>query len=360
MAGVLIVDETSMLSTRDLHRLTRDVEKVGGKLLVVGDPAQIAAVDAAGGMLPALAERLDAPTLSTVHRMSQQWERDASLQLRAGDPACINTYLDHGRIHPVDAGADPHQQVLGEYQRLTADGARVLLLARTHDDVDQLNTHARAHAIGRGDVHGDPLLTAGGRDWRAGDRLRVTRNDRRIPVGADHLRNGDVFTVTGRTDQGLTVQRLDSPETAVLPHDYLAQHADYGWASTIDAAQGATVDHSLVLARPGLHRTRLYVGMTRDRQTNQLYLAPEPDPEIAPRDWQRRPVDPGDQLARMLLTAGEQAAAHTRLPDTLILPSRVPPESVQATTEPARRPSRGPDPSDHPQRRDEPYRGFAR
>jgi ATP-dependent exoDNAse (exonuclease V) alpha subunit len=311
-------------------------------------------------MLPALAERLDAPTLSTVHRMTQQWERDASLQLRAGDPACINAYLAHDRVHPVDPSADPYDTVLDEYQRLTADGARVLLLARTHDDVDQLNTHARQHAIEQGDVHGDPVLTAGGGEWRAGDRLRVTRNDRRIPVGADHLRNGDVFTVTGRTELGLTVRRLDSSETAVLPHDYLSQHADYGWASTIDAAQGATVDHCLLLARPGLDRTRLYVGMTRGRQTNQLCLAPEPDPEITPRDWQRRPLDPGDQLAKTLTTPGEQTAAHTRLVNPPALPSRIDPEPESAPPEPTRRPVRDRDRYVLSVHHHDPYRGRSR
>jgi hypothetical protein len=193
-----------------------------------------------------------------------------------------------------------------------------------------------------------------------GDRLRVTRNDRRIPVGADHLRNGDQFTVTGHTALGLTVQRLDTTETAVLPLDYLTDHASYGWASTIDAAQGATVDHSLLLARPGLDRTRLYVAMTRGRQTNHLYLAPEPDPEITPRDWQRRPLDPGDQLARMLTTSGELAAAHTRLPDARVLPSRIPPGPVSAVVAPARPPTRGPEPYQLPHQRDEPYRGLSR
>jgi ATP-dependent exoDNAse (exonuclease V) alpha subunit len=311
----MIVDETSMLSTADLHALAGHVQAVDGKLLAVGDPAQIGAIDAAGGMLPALADRLGAPSLTTVHRMNRLWERHASLQLRAGDPACITTYLEHDRVHPIGPDTDPYQQVLTDYRHLTRDGSRVLLLARSHDDVDALNAHARQGAMSSGDVRGDPLLTAGGRDWREGDLLRVTRNDRRITVGTDHLRNGDLFTVTGHTELGLTVQHLDSPDTTVLPRDYLAQHARYGWASTIDSAQGATVDHSLLLARPGLDRSRLYVAMTRGRQTNHVYLAPAPDPEITPRDSRPQAIDPASQLAQMLHRTGENAAAHTRLPE---------------------------------------------
>jgi hypothetical protein len=33
---------------------------------------------------------------------------------------------------------------------------------------------------------------------------------------------------------------------------YLAEHADYGWASTIDGAQGATADIGILLARTGV------------------------------------------------------------------------------------------------------------
>jgi ATP-dependent exoDNAse (exonuclease V) alpha subunit len=360
LGAVVIVDETSMLSTADLHQLKTDVELTGGKLLLVGDPAQIGAVDAAGGMLPALAERLDAPALTTVHRLREPWEREASLQLRAGDPACIATYVAHDRVHPVDPDADPYDMVLADYQRLSAARSRVLLLARSHDDVDQLNARARQYAIDKGEVRGVPLLTVAGREWRVGDRLRVTRNDRRILVGTDHLRNGDVFTVTGHTDQGLGVQCLDGLETAVLPRDYLTQHANYGWASTIDTAQGATVDHALLLARPGLDRTRLYVAMTRGRQTNQVYIAREPDPEIVRRDRRRRPLDPGDALARMLTTAGDQAAAHTRLPNPPARPSRIPPEPQTARPERARRPTREPDPYQLLRRHEEPHRGLSR
>jgi conjugative relaxase-like TrwC/TraI family protein len=314
--GILIVDEASMLATKDLHALTRIVADAGGKLTLVGDPAQINAVDAAGGMLGALADRLGAPSLSEVHRFRNPWERTASLQLRRGDPACLNAYADHDRLHPIPADSDPYKQVLADYQRLTAAGSPVLLLARTHDDVDELNERARAHAISTGQVHGEPLLTAGDHDWRVGDHLRTTRNNRHIPVGTDHLRNGDRFTVTGHTADGLTVRRVDSNDLAVLPIEYLTEHARYGWASTIDSAQGATVDHALLLARPGMDRTRLYVGLTRGRETNHVYLAPSVEAEVPSRGPARSKSNGVAELHAMLGRLGDNAAAHTRLPET--------------------------------------------
>ena len=320
---VLVVDEASMLPTADLHALARTVWEHRAKLVLVGDPAQIGAIDQAGGMLPALAHRLGAPQLDTVHRFREPWERYASLSLRDGNPDAIAFYLDNGRVHTPGSDTDPLDALFRHYTQLTADDRRALMLARSNCDVDELNARARGHAIDTGAVHGEPLLTVGGREWRAGDRLRVTRNDRRIPVGADHLRNGDTFIVTGRDNAGLTVQRLDGTATAELPAGYVAEHARYGWASTIASAQGATVDDALLLARPGLDRNNLYVGMTRGRDRNHLYLAGEPDPEITPRDGSRRQVDPADRIRHMLDTTSDDTAAHMRLPDRARPPARV-------------------------------------
>ncbi len=314
---VVIVDEASMLPTADLHALARLVWERRAKLVLVGDPAQIGAIDAAGGMLPALAHRLGAPSLDTVHRFDHSWERIASLALRDGDTDAIEHYLTHDRIHTARTDTDALDDLFTHYTRLTAEHRRVLLLARANHDVDTLNDRARQHARDTGDVRGETLLTVDGQDWRAGDRLRATRNDRRITVGADHLRNGDLFTVTGRTATGLLVQRLDGHDTADLPADYVAAHARYGWATTIAAAQGATVDAALLLARPGLDRNSLYVGLTRGRQTNHLYLAPEPDPESRPAGATRPPTDPRQQLRTMLDNPGEQPAAHTQLEETV-------------------------------------------
>ncbi len=367
--SVVVVDEASMLSTADLHQLTHVVRNAGGKLVLVGDPAQIGAIDQAGGMLPALAHHLQAPTLDHVHRFREPWERFASLQLRAGNPNGIQPYLDHDRIHTAETDSDAVDALFRHYTQLTGEAGRVLMLARSHSDVDDLNSRARHHAITTSEVHGPPLLTAGDREWRIGDQLRVTRNDRRIPVGTDHLRNGDSFTVTGHTSTGLTVQRLDSTDTAVLPDRYVAEHARYGWASTIASAQGATVDHALLLARPGLDRSNLYVGLTRGRDTNHIYLAPEPEPEIKIARDTRQARDPASQLQAMLATAGDHTAAHTRLSRPALdragpesQPMRDPrgPWSAARATTPARPRSRG---YDHPRdyyRHQQQARGYSR
>lgn len=75
---VLVVDEASMLATADLHALARIVWEHRAKLVLVGDPAQIGAIDQAGGMLPALAHRLGSPQLNASSRRTGAWIRVAS------------------------------------------------------------------------------------------------------------------------------------------------------------------------------------------------------------------------------------------------------------------------------------------
>ena len=347
--SVLVVDEASMLSTADLDALTARAAAARAALVLVGDPAQIGAVNAAGGMFDHLTHTLAGQVvqLSELHRFTHTWEAAATLRLRDGDPSVLSVYAAHHRVHPepsADAAADA---VLHRWHTAQAGGRDALMLARSWTDVTALNTRARAAAQAAGVVHGPVLanLTAHGpstrghpqpRDFRAGDVLAAKRNTPHLRVGGDPVRNGDRFTVLAAApDGGLVVADLAGRGTTTLPAGYLAAHTEYGWALTIDAAQGATTDVGIVLARPGLDREHLYVALTRGRTANHVHTAPDPDPGDAgphrPTPTQtmagagrRHGPLPGQlplpdldtalaQLARALATSGRQYAAHTLL-----------------------------------------------
>jgi len=332
---VIVIDEASMLNTADLDVLARGAEDGRAKLLLIGDPAQIGPVQAAGGMLAALADRLNAPSLEQVHRFEQPWEREASLQLRRGDPAVIDTYAAAGRIHDYPDDTTALAAMFDRYRQASVAGRSVLMLARTHRDVDELNELARAHATDIGAVRG-PVLLDGPLPWQTGDRLRATRNNRAIHVGSDYLRNGDQFTVLGRAGDGLLVQRLTGQEHAVLPESYVRDHGAHGWASTIDAAQGATVDEGLLLARPGLDREHLYVGLTRGRHENHVYLAPAAADEIHHQPPAAASAGDGRQmLIDALQRSGAGSPAHPRLPGAAEWPPVV---AARRSTDPSRAP----------------------
>ena len=197
------------------------------------------------------------------------------------------------------------------------------MLARTRLDVDALNQRARAAAATAGEVTG-PVTVAGGRDWQAGDVLRARRNDRRLKLGDGHVRNGDRYQVLGPSpEDGLIVEDLLGRGRIVLPAAYVAEHVEYGWASTIDAAQDATADLGIVLVRPGMDREHLYVAMTRGRDGNHAYITPDPtstddDHDHGHHQRSAAVADDPQELAERVLaaalnTSGAQDAARTAL-----------------------------------------------
>ncbi len=211
-----------------------------------------------------------------------------------------------------------------------SDGLDALMLARGWGDVIALNARARAAAIATGQVTGAPLLTVTActastrgrpetREWRVGDVIMAKKNTADLRIGADQVRNGDRFTVLSATPDGdgLVVADLAGRGRTLMPAAYLARHSEFGWAATIDAAQGATTDIAVTLARPGLDREHLYVAMTRGRHENHIHTTPAgAEIDAGPHhtsDRTAQEVDALEQLTRALATTGRERAAHSLL-----------------------------------------------
>ena len=99
---LVIVDEASLAGTLSLDRITGLAQKVGAKVLLVGDYAQLQSVDAGGAFSMLAHDRTDTVELIDVHRFHRPWEKLASLDLRHGHTSVIDTYLAHGRIQDGD------------------------------------------------------------------------------------------------------------------------------------------------------------------------------------------------------------------------------------------------------------------
>ena len=228
--------------------------------------------------------------LTELHRFTHPWEAAATLRLRDGDPTVLAEYAEHGRIHPEATSQDAADAVFDRWHSATEQGRDALMLARSWTDVTELNARARAVATATGAVTGPVLVTVTSktastrghveqRSWRAGDILIAKKNTTRIRIGTDTVRNGDRYRVIaadpGEAAGGLVVEDLRGRGTTTLPTAYLARHSEYGWATTIDGAQGATADIGIVLARSGLDREHLYVAISRGRLANHVHTTPE-------------------------------------------------------------------------------------
>ena len=126
-----------MLGTSSLQQLIDLAERHDWRLVLVGDPRQLQAVGR-GGMFAELCRTGRVHELVRIHRFTHPWEADASLQLRAGDPAALDRYLDHGRIHP--GTLDDHlDRIAADWLALTAAGRTVAVTASSNEHVDALN-----------------------------------------------------------------------------------------------------------------------------------------------------------------------------------------------------------------------------
>src|SRR5213076_1962737 len=88
---LVVVDEASMVSTLQLSALVQQARDAGAKVVLVGDPAQLDAIDA-GGVLGWLDRQNKTVRLSTIWRFEEVWEQGASLKLRDGDVGAIADY----------------------------------------------------------------------------------------------------------------------------------------------------------------------------------------------------------------------------------------------------------------------------
>lgn len=309
---LVIIDEASMVPTHHLAALVDQAEAAGAKLVLVGDPAQLDAIDA-GGMLGWLDRTGKAVKLKTIWRFTQPWERQSSLKLRSGDRQAIQDYNSRGRIRSgtYDAMVD------AAYDRWNSDvqaGRTSILIAPDNDTVALLNERAQADQVATGRV--DPesaILLSDGLHAGRGDRILTRRNDRRLTDHTgDFIRNGTLLTITDppSTDGSVTGTRLDTGATITLTSRYLAESAELGYATTAHRSQGITVDTGHTLVSEGrLTRELFYVSMTRGRQSNTAYVCePDPrdhhaiDPSTLP-DWQQI-------LSQVLAAEGAEHTAH--------------------------------------------------
>jgi len=277
--ALVLVDEASMVATGQLVAIVDQARRTNSKVVLVGDPAQLAAVHV-GGAFDLVVDRHGAVRLTEVRRFTADWEASASLQLRARDPACLAEYSMRGRIH-----AGISDQVEADlFTAWHADAASnhhgrrrtVLMVVTTNERAGVLNERARSALIDAGAVDGSgPTLKLRDNDASAGDHIVTRRNQRSLATSdGGWVVNGDVWTIlTVHCNGSVDARRHRDAATVTLPADYLTRHAHLGYATTAHRAQGMTVHVSHALVTAGDTHEQLYVAATRGRDANHIWVA---------------------------------------------------------------------------------------
>ncbi|WP_298341823.1 MobF family relaxase [Ferrimicrobium sp.] len=270
---LIILDEASLVGTLELDELITMAKGAGAKIVLVGDPAQLSSVGA-GGMFGALVRERedDVPRLGEVRRFYEEWEREASVGLRAGDVSAIEVYDNHHRV----IGGDRDAMLDALYAGWRGDvlaGKDSLMIAPDHDSVRELNVRAREERIERGEVTEAGVKLRDGMTCGIGDEIVTRENNRLLGSRNGWVKNGDRWRVNAIDGDGsLWVRRIDGKGEVRLPGDYVTSSVELGYATTVYRAQGRTVTSAHTLVGAGTTIEVLYVGVTRGREANHLYV----------------------------------------------------------------------------------------
>ncbi|NMH79813.1 ATP-dependent DNA helicase [Pseudonocardia xinjiangensis] len=282
---LVVVDEAGAASTPALVAIHRRCAQAGAKLLLVGDPKQLAAVGA-GGAMADIAERGIRYELAEVRRFRNSWEGPASLRLRDGDETVVAEYAKQGRL--VDGGTPEQAEAAAARAWLAAtlDGRDALLVVGSNAAAARVSNALRSELVrlGRVEERGVPLgmqgTYAGVGDlvqarrnawhldgWQGNTAAPINRTVYRVTALAPDGGGLTVARVTGRDADG--AEQLGEP--LHLPAGYVNEHVTLAYASTVHAAHGRTVQDGIGVLAPGTDAEAAYVQATRGTDTNMLF-----------------------------------------------------------------------------------------
>lgn len=266
---MLVVDEASMVDTAVLEKIRTIVDQVGARMVLTGDPRQLAAVGAGGAMAMLADGVAETHTLAEVRRFTNGWERAASLALRAGDPQALDEYDRRGRLQDCGTAEQAIHAAARAWLGDTLAGKTSLVVVATNEEASAVAATIRDELVALGRVN--PIGLILGRDGNiagVGDLIQARKND--WPASVINMARYVVRQV--HEDGSMVVRTEEGTETRTLSAAYVAEHVSLGYAATAHSAQGMTVDTAHCLASAKMILKHLYVALTRGREANTAYV----------------------------------------------------------------------------------------
>jgi Ti-type conjugative transfer relaxase TraA len=272
---ILVIDEAGMLGSRQMARLVAEAQQRGAKVVLIGDPQQLQAIEA-GAAFRAIAEQHGYKELTEIRRQHFGWQKEATYQLAHGRVAeALYQYAVRDHIHTSATSQTAKQQLMAQWQdvRHTHSDQTQIILAYTRKDVRELNEMARAYKQQDGELGIRRVfqMDQGTREFAIGDRVYFLKRDHGLKVV-----NGTLGTIRGLEGHMLKVE-LDRDD--LQPRDRLVEvdtrlykHLEHGYAATVYKAQGVTVDRTYLLASRHYDAHSSYVGLSRHRLSCDVFV----------------------------------------------------------------------------------------
>jgi Ti-type conjugative transfer relaxase TraA len=151
---VLVIDEAGLVGTRELGLVLERAEEAGAKVVLVGDPEQLQAIEA-GAPYRGLASQAGMAELNEVRRQRKTWQKEATRQLATGHTGqALEAYTREERVKEAPTREAAREAMLTAWAKDGREktGESRLMLAYTRDDVRSLNEGARALRAANGEL----------------------------------------------------------------------------------------------------------------------------------------------------------------------------------------------------------------
>jgi len=262
---LIVLDEASLVGTRQFEQLASIANENGAKLICVGDNQQLQAIDA-GGAFRLVVDQTGYVALDEVQRQHKEAEKLATLQLATGDiRSAIEHYQEQGNIKQYSTKKDLADSMVERYIQAEKEDKSHIILAHKRSTVKGFNKtiHERLKSENK---LGDSS-TINGIEYSEKDRFIFLKNDYDL-----NIRNGTTGTIEQIKGEEMQIRCDDGRKINFNSQDY--DKFGHGYAVTIHKSQGVTVDQTQLYLDKNTNANLAYVGMTRHREILQVsYLS---------------------------------------------------------------------------------------
>jgi Ti-type conjugative transfer relaxase TraA len=273
---IVVVDEAGMLGSRQVSAIMDEAHKSGAKVVFVGDPEQLQAIEA-GAAFRAVSEKVGCMQMNDIRRQEVGWQKKATINFATSRTSeGLDAYKKHNNIQLFDKKEAAINGLIERWDefRLQCPNKSQIILGYTRDEVRVLNDKARETRRAHKELGCEHKLNTGRgvRNFSENDRIYFLRNE----YNKLYVKNGTLGTIEKINGNKLTV-KLDSSginnarSISFNLKDY--SDIDHGYAATVHKSQGVTVNRTHVLASPYFDRHTTYVAMSRHREGVDLYYS---------------------------------------------------------------------------------------
>ncbi|GAC89389.1 aldehyde dehydrogenase/conjugal transfer protein [Gluconobacter thailandicus F149-1 = NBRC 100600] len=298
--SVVVVDELSLLGTRQLNDILRKREDIGFKLVMIGDPKQMQSVEA-GAVIELLQRGLgkeNIPLLGTSTRQIQQEERETTLMFRNGQTEeAVKRKAENGTLRVAPGGYEEAIKAVVDLwqQRRTENADRdkytLSISTPTNADAHNISRAIRDRRRELGEISADLITikaqatgenTSYDLSLARGDKVRLFQrtNARFLDTnsGGNLGRNGTVVEVRDVREEGLVLRGANG-RNGLVKWDSLKEKEtgrfllSYGDAMTTNTSQGVTVTEHIFAIPAGSRNVTAFGAYTSSsRHREQTFM----------------------------------------------------------------------------------------